>query len=74
MMEWISVKDRLPIEFEKVLAYSEGADRVYICFIKKEEEYNEHWTICDDLDCSCTGCTAPIDYWMPLPEAPKNES
>ena len=70
MSEWISVKDRLPEYYKKVLAYSSGAERTYICFRPQETVYNEHWSICEDSDCSCVGCTAPIDYWMPLAEPP----
>lgn len=72
MSEWTSIKNRLPAKNQKVLAHSKGAGRIYIC-CTNDEEFNEHWTICEDLDCSCTGCTAPIDYWMPLPEPPKSE-
>lgn len=71
MMKWIDVKDELPKFNEKVFTYSEGSGRMYICFRRKEEEYNEHWSICEDQDCSCVGCTAPIDYWMPLPNQPE---
>jgi len=70
-MEWISVKKELPSFMEKVLAFSEGANRIYICFRREENEYNEHWVICEDQDCSCTGATGPIDYWMPCPNQPE---
>ena len=33
--------------------------------------YQEHWPICDDSDCCCTGCTGAITHWMKLPEPPK---
>lgn len=71
MIEWISVKDRLPAEGENVLAYD--TQRIYICYRAKEEEYNEHWVICEE-NCCCTGCTGAITNWMPLPKPPKQEN
>jgi hypothetical protein len=66
--KWISVKDRLP-EFDiHVLAHD--TQRSYICFRREEIEYNEHWGICEDCDCSCQGCTGAITHWMPLPDPP----
>lgn len=71
MGEWIKVEDRLPEFKRKVLGYSLGSERIYICYREIEDEYNEHWTICEDQDCSCVGCTAPISHWMPLPVQPE---
>jgi len=71
MSEWISIKKELPEFNQIVLAYSEGANKIYICFRRKELVYNEHWSICEDQNCSCVGCTAPIDYWMSLPKQPE---
>lgn len=68
--KWIKIEDKIPLYGEKVLAFSEGAKRIYICYRVKENEYNEHWTICEDSDCSCVGCTAPISHWMCLPKYP----
>lgn len=67
-MEWINVKDRLP-EFETmVLAYD--TQKIYICYRPIENEYNEHWKICDEC-CSCYGATGAIICWMPLPKPPE---
>lgn len=70
-MKWNNVRDILPPFDEKVLGYSEGANRIYICFRRKEDEYNEHWAICEEQDCSCVGCTAPISHWISLPLQPE---
>ncbi len=70
MMEWISVKDRLPEFNEKVFCYD--TQMVYIAFRKVEEEYNEHWCICEDSCCSCVGCTGAITHWIPLPQPPRD--
>lgn len=68
-MEWVSVEDRLP-EYENViLCYDQ--QRIYIAFRPNEIEYNEHWKICDDVCCSCNGCTGAVTHWIPLPEPPK---
>jgi hypothetical protein len=69
---WCSIEDHQPNPGEVVLAYAEGADRIYLAARPKyEDEYNEHWTICRDSDCSCVGTTAPITHWMGLPKVPK---
>lgn len=70
-MNWISVNDKLPMLNEKVLGFD--YQRIYICY-RKDEKYNEHWTICEDQDCSCIGCTGAIVYWMPLPKPPTTSS
>lgn len=64
-MKWISVEDRLPGFNVKVLAHD--TQMSYIALRKPEEEYNEHWNICENSCCSCNGCTGSIRHWMPLP-------
>jgi hypothetical protein len=68
-MNWISVKDILPEYDKAVLCFD--TQQIYIAFRPNEEEYNEHWCICEDFCCSCEGCTGAITHWMPLPPHPK---
>lgn len=63
---WIKCSDRLPEYNISVLAFD--TQKIYIAFRQKEEEYNEHWSICEDDCCSCVGCTGAIVAWMPLPK------
>lgn len=72
-MEWININDRLPSPKQTVLAYSRGADKFYLCCLPDENEYNEHWHICEEICCICTQPTAPISHWMPLPWVPAKE-
>ena len=69
-MKWIDVKDSVPITNKKVLAFD--TYRTYIAYRTEEDgvDYNEHWAVCEDQDCSCLGCTGAITHWMPLPDAP----
>ncbi len=67
-MGWINVKESRPEFFRPVLAFD--TQRIYIAFRPKEDEYNEHWIVCDDSDCGCNGCTGAITHWMPLPNDP----
>jgi hypothetical protein len=67
-MIWIRVEDGLPDPEVKVLAYD--TQRIYIAFRRKEEEYNEHWVICQDLDYCEWGITSAVTHWMPYPEKP----
>jgi hypothetical protein len=70
-MKWIKCSERLPKPNEAVLAHD--TQRTYLCFMPEEPEYNEHWVICEECCCSCTGCTGAIVAWMPLPESPLEE-
>lgn len=70
---WISVIERLPSPLITVLAYSRGSGKIYLCCMPNENEYNEHWHICEEQDCICTQPTAPIDFWMPLPSIPLSD-
>ena len=67
MSEWISVSSLLPPHGQLVLCHD--TQKCYIAFRPVEDEYNEHWTICDQC-CSCPGCTGAITHWMPLPPPP----
>lgn len=61
VMEWISVKDRLPEDTGYVLAWSPRYQEVVIAWYSEEEDF---WRTEDDL--------APFpSHWMPLPEPPK---
>jgi hypothetical protein len=66
-MEWIKPSKKLPEINCPVLCYD--TQRIYIAYRREEEEYNEHWTICEE-NCSCYGCTGAITHWMPLPIEP----
>ena len=59
MMEWISVKDRLPPEYVKVMCYLEDGDYTVGYLFDKEE--NE-WNLQSDV--------GTVTHWMPLPEPP----
>lgn len=71
MNEWISVKDRLPDPLIPVLAYD--TQRIYLCYMPIDFQYNEHWNLCTERDCICTGCTGAVTHWIPLPEEPKQQ-
>lgn len=62
-VEWVSVKDRLPPEYEDVLVYRDGSYGIADMFEGYCEETNGAvW--------SYTGIGDPL-YWMPLPKPPK---
>jgi len=70
MTDWIKVIDSLPNINTIVLAYD--TNKIYICYREDREDYNEHWIICEDQTCACTGCTGAITHWMELPKSPNN--
>ena len=62
--EWISVKDRLPEDYETVLVY----DGDFVQPSSFHGKYGFWTTDCYEAD-SIYGAT----HWMPLPEPPKGE-
>ena len=78
MSEWISVEERLPEQFEYVVAarmYGHGIDPdMYVSFF-----VSDRFTVCDDaLEASnydggaCITSKIEPTHWMPLPEPPKD--
>lgn len=69
MAEWISVKDRLPPRYKKILVVN-GHGYVNIsAFVK---EFDGEWTWLG-LDGKYNHIN-DITHWMPLPEPPKEDS
>lgn len=67
-MNWISVKDRLPLCSGRYLAfipyyYHEGSGEVVICYF----DGTNTWY---DNDCVKTFREGDVTHWMPLPEPP----
>lgn len=58
-MEWISVKDRLPTDFEWCMVYTSGGYNAASFF-------DGTWS---PLDADDAGF---VTHWMPLPEPPKD--
>jgi len=66
IMEWISVKDRLPSESQRILFCYEGTRSVWY------GEWNgEFWYGVEFIFPHEYRPRVSPDYWMPLPEAPK---
>lgn len=62
---WISVKDRLPEHDGEVLAYCGG--NIFIANCPEDE-----WVVyCLEEGGYSETCHVQVDYWMPLPEPPK---
>lgn len=62
-MEWISVKDKLPLLYDRVLClYETGTMEVSFRVSKKGFCYEEFKT------------TGKVTHWMPLPEPPKENA
>jgi hypothetical protein len=64
-MEWISVKDNLPKEYESVIGYvrlnGENSFESSECFYSDGKWYSARPTIVRE-----------ITHWQPLPESPKD--
>lgn len=75
-MEWISVKERLPHKYSRVLV----TDGKEVCLHYKQSLCSFKGSEGEDLYCSCNmnhdRCDViegTITHWMPLPELPKDE-
>jgi hypothetical protein len=65
-MEWISVRDRLPIEDQKVICI--GYSGIFI------GEYNHrdgYWAADKYIHCEFTENFKLVTHWMPLPQPPE---
>lgn len=67
MMDWISIKDRLPNPGERVLAYAIDDDKLpYLdCNYFEAAHYSGQWY--ENVD----SCCIHVTHWMPLPEPPR---
>ncbi len=60
-MDWIDVKDRLPLNDDYVLVYFSSSDEIWLGYY-----YKNRWNI-DEY-----GETNDVGYWMELPKKPKH--
>lgn len=74
MSEWISVKDKLPNEYQRVLVYRgyyDGDDKdekIHVGFLNpKDGFYGSQYGLLDDY----LYPHSLVTHWMPLPEPPK---
>lgn len=75
MAEWISVKDKLPIQCEDVLTYGEIPDEeayetyspIYVGFYENGKFYSTY----DYYEQYIYISLQYVTHWMPLPEPPK---
>lgn len=64
---WISVKDRLPADFEPVLVVSE--ERAMTVAYREDNKWlQDYW---NKIEPSIEGIV--FTHWMPLPEAPESD-
>lgn len=69
MINWISVKEKLPDEWVDVLAFHEnGAVSIQHMFTSWGGDAQVMWSNCDDQDESL------VTHWQPLPDVPKGVS
>jgi len=67
MMDWISVKDRLPNDDRRVLG-TDGEKHEIVCCINSDFEW-----VSATGDYGNFTSIKWVTYWMPLPERPKND-
>lgn len=73
-MKWISVKDQLPEDKQRVLVIDENKEMFSAEFnletYSREPESPEAFIA---FFCGCCYTVDSITHWMPLPEGPSNE-
>lgn len=70
-MNWISVKDRLPLCLGRYLVvrphyYDNGASKVTICYFDGEDTWHDD----DGINFEKVLSEDDVSHWMPLPEPP----
>lgn len=65
-MIWISVIDKLPTKFRKVLTLDANEEPT-VCFYEGSNEW--HYMGCYDDCCDCKA--GNITHWMDIPKAPE---
>lgn len=60
-LEWISVQERLPEQFQSVLSYRGNKVLFEVDFIDEQGKWYSQ----------CKYSTTKVTHWMPLPEPPK---
>ena len=79
MTDWISVKDRLPHDYEYVLVYALITESDWMSSISIARQFKGIWEMLsseDDASVACGDLTWEMDpeditHWMPLPKPPK---
>ena len=66
MIEWISVKDRLPKEYYRVLV--SGDDGIFRAYCWDDGS----WQCCPQGSYAGDGCVFGITHWAELPLPPEN--
>ena len=65
MIDWIKLSEQKPIDMQKVLIWDEIGGYVDLCIYRSEfnnfQEYDEYGDFID----------GGAEYWMPLPNPPK---
>ena len=76
MNEWISVNDRLPKSKQMVLCYTPCDGFMFVGYYQEIEPnpyWKSYWNIITAMR-STKKITKKVTHWMPLPEAPKDET
>lgn len=73
-MNWISIKDKLPRDYQKVMAFNnEEAWNEYGPFFICNYSGGEVWYVVNDTYPNCSNYYKFVPtHWMPLPETPKD--
>lgn len=72
-MEWISVKDRLPEDYEKVIAYCNKTNKYFVGFARKSSYSGDTYWLLVGASGAVYYVKSKVTHWMPLPEPPKEE-
>jgi hypothetical protein len=73
MMEWISVEDRLPAEFDTILFVANEGKSIVCCgeYVRGAHDFDHIWLDRLRADAYCDPAEAyNVTHWMPLPEPP----
>lgn len=73
---WISVKDRLPRQYETVLIYRKDYNNIFIAkaYNSKYKGKIDHWSYCEvDGTNRVEFSEKVVTHWQPLPSPPRTK-
>jgi len=68
-MDWISMKDRLPEDSQRVIICDDDYKNIWICFFIKDKQ---KFMLSAISDCPAEFSVNRVTHWMPLPESPQD--
>lgn len=71
-MEWISVKDKLPENGQRVIAFCSSTKKTFVALFESNSDYKSVYWWHEGARNALYCVVSKVTHWMPLPEPPKS--